>query len=142
MSSSAMTFFHGAGFLALALLLDCDAVGSLKTLLLTIGGLLIASSFTVFYLGVGYIDSMSDSSTSAGVGFNVLHLAIGGAFIWLTILVWGERDRLWDGGENCDGFLFSFVFIYTLVMMIEAVFLFCYLLTLRRAAQSEEISIV
>lgn len=111
---------QGVILIVIANLYSCSEFQALENLLLGVGGLTILSAlFSLrFRITVG---------NWASAAFNVLQIAILVGIVWIATLTWPHTDRLWDGGANCDGFIYSFSFIFTVVAAFE----FCCLAALR-----------
>ena len=116
---------QGAALVALALAAECAAIEHLVPVLLSLGCLLILSS--ACHLTFQF--DVSTTNTAMGLLVNLLHLGILVCLVWLCVLTWGRTERLWDGGEDCDGWVFGFVFVYTIFAAVEVL---CFLLCLRR----------
>ena len=106
-----LNILQGIACIILAALAECDAIANLAPVLLALGCCLVLS-------GTCHVELASNAN---GILYfvNLVYTAIVVTIVWLAVLTWGESDRLWDGGKDCDGWLFSFVFIYTVVAIAE-----------------------
>ena len=122
---------QGIGCIAIATLTECGAIDHLVPVLFALGCCLVLSGLCQLYFQV----ELASLSTAVGLLVNIVYAGTLACLVWLAVLTWGESDRLWDGGDDCDGLLFSFVFIYTIVAAVE---IGCMLLFLRpREAASQ-----
>ena len=106
---------QGISCILIASLTDCDAFESLNPVLFALGCCLVLSGLCQLYFRVEFISI----DTAMGLFVNLIHTGVIICLVWLSVITWGEADRLWDGGNMCDSLVFNFVFIYTIMAAIE-----------------------
>ena len=107
---------QGVGCITLASLADCSSIHQLVPVLFTLGCFLVTSGLFQLYF---HIELASPFDSTLGLFINLVHVGTLTSLIWLAVLTWGESGRLWDGGSDCDGWIFNFVFIYTIIAAVE-----------------------
>lgn len=109
------TFLQGLVIIGVGAWYQCDAIEYLQKTLISLGTLILISSilhlFCEFTLYVG--------NYTVKCVVNTLFLGITCLFVYLCLLTWPENDRLWDGGKDCDGVMFAFVYLYTVISVVE-----------------------
>lgn len=125
---------QGIACIAMALLADCDALDPLVPVLFALGCSLVLSGLCQLYFEV----EVAALSTAVGLLVNLVYAGVIVCVVWLAALTWPESDRLWDGGDNCDGWVFGFVFVYTIVAAVEVGCMILFLRPARHAAANPE----
>lgn len=106
---------QGIACIVLASIVECDAIDNLIPVLFALGCCLVLSGLCQLYFHV----ELASLRSGVGLFVNIIYAATLTCIVWLAVLTWGESGRLWDGGKDCDGWLFSFVFLYTIVAAVE-----------------------